>query len=188
MTQDTLYDEYNVTADGVSDRHFSFCSQGVIQAPMDHQVSPRSSFSPISNCNSQESLIISRAASIVRKHRSSVSTTSVPELIHSLASSRENMPAESPSLPSLPDSAYHRQTKSLETSQVLLGVTGSTANLNSADISPASGHDRAKSTSDLVETASLPKADGLGSLPPSRTVKHAGRKKSRTSYSLFPTN
>ncbi|ODM23534.1 hypothetical protein SI65_01123 [Aspergillus cristatus] len=183
MTQDTLYDEFN--ADAASDRHFSFCSQGVIKAPMDHQVSPRSSFSPISNCNSQESLILSRAASIVRKHRSSVSTTSVPELIPSLASSRENMPAESPSVPSLPD-AYHRQTKSLETNQALFG---STASLDSADISPGTvSHDRAKSTSDLVETA-LPKGDVVPSLPQTGTVKNAGRKKSRTSsYSLFPTS
>ncbi|OJJ89544.1 uncharacterized protein ASPGLDRAFT_41572 [Aspergillus glaucus CBS 516.65] len=181
MSQDTLYDEYN--ADAASDRHFSFCSQGVIKAPMDHQVSPRSSFSPISNCNSQESLILSRAASIARKHRSSISTTSVPELIHSLASSRETMPAESPSVPSLPE-AHHRQTKSLETSQALFG---STASLDSADISPGTvSHDRAKSTSDLIEAA---KADVVPSLPQTGTVKNAGRKKSRTSsYSLFPTS
>ncbi|KAH2169599.1 hypothetical protein KXW37_003223, partial [Aspergillus fumigatus] len=123
MTHDTLYEEY-LAADAESDRHFSFCSQGVIHA-MDHPVSPRSSFSPISKCNSQESLILSRAASIVRKHRSSVSTASVPELVHSLASSRElpsmeHLPSMEQSSHTAPSSAgrtevpcYHRQTRSL---------------------------------------------------------------------------
>ena len=180
MTQE-MYDEY-MAADGESDRHFSFYSQGGIRPPMDQSLSPRSSFSPVSK-NSQESLILSRAASIARKHRSSVSTTSVPELIHSLASGRENMPTESPSLPR-PDSSHHRQTKSLETAQVLLGATGSNASLDSADISPASVHERAQSTSDAIQT-SLPKADAP-SFPPPVPAKGAIRKKSRTSYSIFP--
>lgn len=169
---DQLFDDYNV-ADGIS-----LCSQ-VVQPHVD-QVSPRSSFSPISNCNSQESLIISRAASIVRKHRSSASTTSVPDLIHSMISTRENMPPES--MPR-PESSPHRQTKSLETQALL---TGSSASLDSAEVSPAPGvsHDRAKSASDALE-ASLSKE--LPPLPPTATATAGGgRKKSRTSYSLFP--
>ena len=165
MTQESLYDDY-----AEPDRHhLSICSQGVIQAPMDHHhsLSPRSSFSPVSNCNSQESLIISRAGSIVRKHRSSLSATSIPELVNSLASSRETMPAES--LPS-----HHRQTKSLEAGQILFGgAADNTASLDSAEILPM--HDRAKSTSDVA----------VAPPPPAG----ARRKTSRTaSYSLFPVN
>lgn len=162
VTQEPLYDDY-----AEPDRHLSFCSQGVIQAPLDHHsVSPRCSLSPVSNCNSQESLILSRAASIARKHRSSISATSIPELVNSLASSRETMPTVS-------SPSHHRQTKSLEAGQILFGsVEDSTASLDSAEVvSPM--HDRAKSTSEVV--APLP--------------ARPGRKTSRTtSYSLFPGN
>ncbi|PLB51809.1 hypothetical protein P170DRAFT_350345 [Aspergillus steynii IBT 23096] len=199
VTQDTLYEEY-LSADAESDRHFSFCSQGVIQ-PMEHPVSPRSSFSPISKCNSQESLILSRAASIVRKHRSSVSTTSVPELVHSLANSRDlsmgdqlpsgeySMPSGSPSISGLgrPDSSsHHRQTKSLAReieNQVFYRVDN--ASRESAELAPSpspSIHDRAKSTSE-VEAAPLVARAAKTELP----LKGAQRRKGRTSYSLFPS-
>jgi RNA polymerase-associated protein CTR9 len=194
LTQDTLYEEY-LAADAESDRHFSFCSQGVIQ-PMEQPVSPRSSFSPISKCNSEESLILSRAASIVRKHRSSVSTTSVPELVHSLANSRE-LPAMDQAtsgehtLPfglGLPESSsYHRQTKSLareiETQSFFRADGG--AGLISAGLALTASpsiHDRAKSTSE-VEASSLVAKTTKTDAP----VRGAHRRKGRTSYSLFPT-
>ncbi|XHG00438.1 hypothetical protein AWENTII_003889 [Aspergillus wentii] len=186
LAQDTFYDEY-LAADVESERHFSFCSQGVIPQPMNQPVSPRSSLSPISKCNSQESLILSRAASIVRKHRSSISTTSVPELVHSLASSREQMPSsESLAMTGHPDSfSHHRQTKSLEM-QVLLR-TGSSGSFDSADVAPLASpslHDRAKSTSDFE--APLPARATKADAPAPKG--HGGRKKSRTaSYSLFPS-
>lgn len=137
--QEPLYDEFSE-----QDRHLSLCSQGVIQAPID-QVSPRSSsFSPISNYNSQESLILSRAASLVRKHRSSISaTSSIPELVNSL-SSHETMPE-----------SFHRPTKSLEMGQIL-GAAGSTG-----DHPEESSHDRTKSTSDIYkELPPLPSVKG----------------------------
>ncbi|KAG2412681.1 hypothetical protein HFD88_010238 [Aspergillus terreus] len=178
MTQDTLYDEY-LAADAESDRHFSFCSQGVIR-PMEHPVSPRSSFSPISKCNSEESLILSRAASIVRKHRSSVSTASVPDLVHSLANSRE-LPlmdhvssSERLSSGSLrPDSSsHHRQAKSLARE---LEAYRLDSNATPESTGP-SVHDRAKSTSEVEAAPLVTKA----------TKASAHRRKGRTSYSLFP--
>lgn len=202
MTQDTLYEEY-LAADAESDRHFSFCAQGLIQA-MDHPVSPRSSFSPISKCNSQESLILSRAASIVRKHRSSVSTGSVPELVHSLASSRELPSMES--LPSTEQSGYtapsltgrtevpslHRQTKSLarEIERQIMSPAENNSSPGSADPARTSGpvHDRSKSTSEVEAprpTRTI-KSNTSAPLPPI-PVKSPNRRKGRTSYSLFPT-
>ena len=179
INQETLYEDY-ITTDAQSDQHFPF-HQGMMAS--DNPVSPRSSFSPISKCNSQESLMLSRAASIVRKHRSSVSTTSVPELIHSLSSSRELMPTDrltaSETL-SRPPSSHHRQTKSLEAH--LLLQAGSN-NVSTADLSLSSStHDRAKSISEVdVHPADFP----LPSIP----SKHPNRltKTRKSSYSLFPT-
>jgi hypothetical protein len=199
MTQDTLYEEY-LAADAESDRHFSFCAQGLIHA-MDQPVSPRSSFSPISKCNSQESLILSRAASIVRKHRSSVSTGSVPELVHSLASSRELPSMES--LASTEQSGYtapslagrtevpslHRQTKSLarEIERQIMTRAENNSRPGSADPARTSGpvHDRSKSTSDVGAARTI-KSNTSAPLPPI-PVKSPNRRKGRTSYSLFPT-
>lgn len=155
ITPDTLYEEY-LAGDGESDRHFPFYSQRDSQS-LDHPVSPRSSiYSPLSKCNSQESIILSRAASIARKHRSSVSTLSVPELVHSASSSREYTFQENP--------APVEQSTS-----ATLGQTPSYPNSSSA---------------------AATKADG----PPSAARKQSiasdkgfNGKKTRTSYSLFPS-
>jgi hypothetical protein len=166
-----LYEEY-IATDGESDRHFPFAGM---------PISPRSSFSPISKCNSQESLMLSRAASIARKHRSSVSTTSVPELIHSLSSSRELMPTDrltAGEALTRPASASHRQTKSLAEAHLLLqSKNGSSTSLEEMPV-----HDRAKSIS---EVDAIKFKAPLPPLPP----KNPNRKpKGRSpSYSLFPT-
>ncbi|KAJ5693372.1 PAK-box/P21-Rho-binding [Penicillium macrosclerotiorum] len=192
LNRDSLYEEY-LAADAESDRHFPL---GIITPEVNNPVSPRSSFSPISKCNSQESLMLSRAASIVRKHRSSVSTTSVPELIYSLSNSRELMPTDrlstSESLATgsttsrPPSSSLHRQTKSLAETHLLIH-SDSNGSLASADLSaaPASLHDRARSTSEVdTRPVKLDNGPSLPSVPP----KNPNRKKSRTpSYSLFPT-
>ncbi|KAL2823990.1 hypothetical protein BDW59DRAFT_89569 [Aspergillus cavernicola] len=193
MTPDALYEDY-LAADAESDRHFSFCSQGGFQT-IEHPGSPRSSFSPISKCNSQESLILSRAASIVRKHRSSVSTTSVPELVHSLASSRDfsvsdlMLPGEQPGLvrqDSSSNSSHHRQTKSLarEIETQIMSRPDGNGSTESTKLTSmgVSIHDRAKSTSD-VETAPMMSK----SIKPDLPSKSAHRRKGRTSYSLFPS-
>lgn len=193
ISPDTMYEDY-LAADGESDRHFSFCSQGGFHA-VEQPVSPRSSFSPISKYNSQESLILSRAASIVRKHRSSVSTTSVPELVHSLASSRDfstsdlMLPGEQTELvhqDSSSHSSNHRQTKSLarEIESQIMSLPESNNSTDSTKLmGGASVHDRAKSTSE-VEAAPLVNNVARPELPP----KSANRQKGRTtSYSLFPS-
>ncbi|KAB8232150.1 uncharacterized protein BDW43DRAFT_127214 [Aspergillus alliaceus] len=193
LTHDTLYEEYLAT-DAESDRHFSFYSQGVIQ-PMEQPVSPRSSFSPISKCNSEESLILSRAASIVRKHRSSVSTTSVPELVHSLANSRElsavdQVTSGEQSLSSgtgRPESSsYHRQTKSLaremETQTLFRAECGIGLESGLVSIPAPSTHDRAKSTSEVEAASPLAKATKV-EVP----TRGTHRRKGRASYSLFPS-
>ncbi|THC92628.1 hypothetical protein EYZ11_007885 [Aspergillus tanneri] len=199
VTQDTLYEEY-LSADAESDRHFSFCSQGVIQ-PMEHHVSPRSSFSPISKCNSQESLILSRAASIVRKHRSSVSTASVPELVHSLANSRElpltdqihsgeyPVPSGPPSVSGLAradSTSHHRQTMSLAREieyQVFSRADNAGHKVELAPSPSPSIHDRAKSTSDVEAAPLVSKA-----VKDEASFRGAQRRKGRTtSYSLFPS-
>ncbi|KAL2866306.1 uncharacterized protein BJX67DRAFT_356181 [Aspergillus lucknowensis] len=190
ITPDALYEDY-LAADAESDRHFSFCSQAGFQT-IEHPVSPRSSFSPISKCNSQESLILSRAASIVRKHRSSVSTTSVPELVHSLASSRDfsatdlMLPGEQPGLvrqDSMCQPSHHRQTKSLarEIETQIMSRPDGNSSTESTRIVSVSAHDRAKSTSDM-RSAPLMSKTTKPELPP----KSAHRRKGRTSYSLFP--
>ncbi|KAJ5541948.1 hypothetical protein N7535_004367 [Penicillium sp. DV-2018c] len=179
IPHEPLYEEY-LSNDSESDRHFPF-SQG-LTGP----ISPRSSFSPISKCNSQESLMLSRAASIARKHRSSVSTGSVPELIHSLSSSRELMPTDrqtaGEALTRPAPSSHHRQTKSLAEAHYLL-PSGSTTSLDGVDFPmPAAVHDRAKSTSE-VDTVPLK----FEAPPPAVPAKNPNRKKSRSpSYSLFP--
>lgn len=183
ITHETLYEDY-LAADSESDRHFPF--QGIIASAENPVSSPRSSFSPISKCNSQESLMLSRAASIVRKHRSSVSTTSVPELVHSLSNSRELMPIERTSAgeivvcpPSRPDSSsLHRPAKSLAEAHLLLQADSSPS-LEGPDTTLPASHDRAKSTFDISRTPG-----GLPMVP----AKNPNRKKTRTtSYSLFPT-
>ncbi|GKZ66294.1 hypothetical protein AnigIFM50267_011460 [Aspergillus niger] len=190
INPDSLYDEY-LTADTESDRHFAFYSQpGVIQ-PMDQSVSPRSSFSPISKCNSQESLILSRAASVVRKHRSSVSTASVPDLVHSLASSREFHPSEqrlSGELSGMgrPESSHHRQTKSLarEVESQLFRADGD-ASLEPSGYASTVGpsiHDRAKSTTEVEAGPLIARA-----IKNDAASRAAPRRKGRASYSLFPT-
>ncbi|KAJ5095115.1 hypothetical protein N7532_007406 [Penicillium argentinense] len=187
INQETLYEEY-LSTDAESDRHFPFVAQGM----ENHPVSPRSSFSPISKCNSQESLMLSRAASIVRKHRSSISTTSVPELIHSLSNSRELMPTDrltaaealaAGSISRPPSSSHHRQTKSLAESHLMLQAGASSTSLPNVDVtSPSPIHDRAKSTSEVD-----PRHKTEPPLPPLPPM-NPNRKKSRNpSYSLFPT-
>ncbi|GLI76733.1 hypothetical protein PoHVEF18_005010 [Penicillium ochrochloron] len=186
LNQDILYEDYlDADADASSDRHFPFAPAGSsIQ-----NASPRSSFSPISKCNSQESLMLSRAASIVRKHRSSVSTTSVPELVHSLSSSRELMPTDRLSAAEIlarpASSSLHRQTKSLAEAHLLMHADSS-ASLASAETASPALHDRSKSISEIEseDVVAMAVTPPLPAVP----MKNPNRKKSRTtSYSLFPT-
>lgn len=167
-----LYEDY-MTTDGESDRHFAF--PGI-------SISPRNSFSPISKCNSQESLMLSRAASIARKHRSSVSTASVPELIHSLSSSRELVPTDrltAGEALARPTSVSQCRTKSLVEAPEL-PQSGSNSHLEEMPV-----HDCVRPPSDLKTRMEAP----LPPLPlPALPAKNPNRKtKNRSpSYSLFP--
>jgi hypothetical protein len=121
----------------------------------------------------------------VRKHRSSVSTTnSVPELVHSLSSSRELMPTDrmtaAEALTRPASSSHHRQTKSLAEAHFL--QSGSSTSLESPDLT-VSVHDRAKSISEVESQPTKFEAP----LPPV-PVRNPNRRKVRSpSYSLFPT-
>lgn len=180
----------------------------VIYAQADDQTtSNRSSCSPLSKCNSQESIILSRAASIVRKHRSSTSTNSVPDLIHSPNGSRETVSRDTtspmieqqvmPVLPRSPVSPAYTSSTSLARNTIY-PATSSTADLRRYERPPMSAgafHDRAKSES-VLDTFDMGMGIGMcyrahGAPTPrkrsstfSRGVNH---RKTRTSYSLFPT-
>lgn len=204
MAQDAMYEEF-LAAGEDSDRHFAFYPQSRSQS-VDIPVSPRSSCSPISKYNSQESIILSRAASIVRKHRSSTSTASVPELVPSANSSRENTIRESTGsveqLGPTPDpvrqgpSSYHRQTRSLAPelgSSSNLRATRSSGSINVVDVpSPIASpvHDRTKSVSAVEHEMAHRTQKGEG--PPfavrMQSAPLAQRRKSRASYSLFPAS
>lgn len=193
LTSETLYGQ-NLAADNESKGHFPLGTHAVIR-PADLPVSPQSNLSQLSRYNSEESLILSRAASIVRKHRSSVSTNSVPELVHSSTSSREGTVAESsahetsvsPRSPSIPvpvrpgsSSRHHRQTKSLAPE----------IERHARSMAPRT-HDRARSASEgatQIRSRAI-KTDGsqLPTVKQSSASKGAGRKKGRVSYSLFPS-
>ncbi|CRG88560.1 hypothetical protein PISL3812_05591 [Talaromyces islandicus] len=179
---------------------------------VDAPVSPRSSYSPISKCNSQESVMLSRAASIVRKHRSSTSTTSVPDLVPSANSSHENTARESIGStkstehgtsapgpePPRPAFSYHRQVKSLAPEINLFSNIAAARGNGSIDVivdmpyplaSPvAPAHDRTKSASAAEHHKNM-KMHQRPEGPPaaSRPLSLAQKRKSRAGYSLFPT-
>jgi hypothetical protein len=205
MDRDAMYEEF-LAGDDDADRRFAFYQQRRSQSSGDLPVSPRSSYSPISKYNSQESVILSRAASIVRKHRSSTSTASVPELVPSANSSRENTirgsmgSVEQGTFVLIPDSirqglpSYHRQTKSLVPdlgSSSCLRATRSSGSIDVIDV-PSSlaspSHDRTKSVSALeFETSRrIQRAEGLPFAARMQSASLAQRRKSRASYSLFP--
>ncbi|WEW56490.1 hypothetical protein PRK78_001935 [Emydomyces testavorans] len=166
--------------------------------PDGQTTSARSSCAPLSKCNSQESMILSRAASIARKHRSSTSTNNVPDLIHSPSSSRETVNRDSASpmieqvisfAPRSPVSTIHTRSGSLGQDAVR-SPTSSFSDLQLIEkrAGPATpSHDRAKSESvlDTFDTSvSLKRSCARKrSSTYSRGINH---RKARTSYSLFP--
>ncbi|OKL61939.1 hypothetical protein UA08_02647 [Talaromyces atroroseus] len=199
---DTAYENFLAVGED-PDGQFQFFTQTT--HPIDVTTSPRSSGSAISKCNSQESVILSRAASIVRKHRSSTSTTSVPELINSSNSSRENTIRESvdslehPAFSPLPDTArpgfsVHRPVKSLGSDLSTLSklrTTGSNGSIHVVDLPyhlASATHDRTKSTSAIDHDETHKLQQSTQGLPfAARQSLAAQRRKSRAGYSLFPT-
>ncbi|OJD15556.1 hypothetical protein AJ78_04213 [Emergomyces pasteurianus Ep9510] len=199
-----------IPSDPKLDEHYPLYSQVQVDESFD---SARSSCSPISKCNSQESIILSRAASVARKHRSSLSTTSVPELVHSSNCShsavdrdsmssageqqlpKQSLPTTSPA-PRPPPIAIHQRSKSLArelTHRPMPIVSPNSVDGYISDITPIpmmTYHDRAKSVSalDLRQPTSPVKAKTPETRKRSATITRgpSGRK-ARKSYSLFPT-
>lgn len=197
IQDETAYESFLAVGDDPDDQ-FQYYTQ--TSHPVDVTPSPRSSYSQISKYNSQESVILSRAASIVRKHRSSTSTTSVPELTNSANSSRENTIRESieslehPSLveTTRPGFSIHRPVKSLGSELSALAKlrsAGSNGSIQVVDLPlPSPTHDRTKSASalDLLDEQTLQQsAQGLPFAV--RQSLAAQKRKSRAGYSLFPT-
>ncbi|KAK2803339.1 hypothetical protein FQN50_006998 [Emmonsiellopsis sp. PD_5] len=198
MSSDNAYGGLIPTEHGY-EGHFPFYPQ------VDEQFdSSRDSCSPISKCNSQESIILSRAASIARKHRSSLSFTSVPELVHSSSCSHEAVDRDSmssagdrskqnfPACTSRPPSTTtHQRSKSLARElQRPVPIICSNFPDEHSDVSPLAMtplHDRAKSVSALDMHESM-KAKAPETRKRSATITRgpSGRK-GRKSYSLFPT-
>lgn len=177
---------------------------GRSRAPSTNHIPPRQdNTSPMSNCNSEESLILSRAASIVRRHRSSISANSVPDLVHSsTTSSREDTRSDSPAgdacIPPTSSAVPEEEDRPASaarqhrTSGQVPESKDSKPQVESHDDDPkpaaAPARGRAKSVSEgVVRSASrtaitdkpLPSAPKP---PPGR-----GRKKGRVSYSVFPS-
>ncbi|EER27432.1 hypothetical protein CPC735_027680 [Coccidioides posadasii C735 delta SOWgp] len=169
--------------------------------PDDQATSVRSSCSPLSKCNSQESMILSRAASIARKHRSSTSTNSVPDLVHSPGGSRDAASRESTSplveqaksfvsrSPALTLHARPNNTLSLE-ANTATSPSESTPVAEKPSVPAAPFHDRAKSES-ILDTfdmgASIKNAGAAARKRSSTFTRGINHRKTRTSYSLFPS-
>lgn len=216
MLREAMYEEL-LSGGDQNDHHFPFYAPAQETEPS-QSVSPRSSRSPISKCNSQESIMLSRAASVVRKHRSSNSTCSLPELVHSVHCSRENMDheikhrsAEPLSTPNFSGpTPPHRRTKSLAKEMAHQSVLKKTTSGDDNKITEAeapvaptvvatpalAARDRAKSVSDVsVKRASSPMLNATGPAFATRMRSASaargsghGSRRSRASYSLFPSS
>lgn len=203
VDNETAYESFLAVGDD-PDRQFQYYTQTSTH-PVDVTASPRSSYSQISKYNSQESVMLSRAASIVRKHRSSTSTTSVPELTNSANSSRENTIRESieslehPPLGAMseatrPGFSIHRPVKSLGSELSALAKlrsAGSNGSIHVVDLpypSPSPTHDRTKSTSalDHQDEHQVMQQSAQGLPFALRQSLAAQKRKSRAGYSLFP--
>lgn len=211
MTQEAIYEEM-ISGNEENRHHITFYPLSEDQI-LESTSSPRSGGSPISKCNSQESMILSRAGSIARKHRSSISTTSIPELVHSMHSSCETMDRDATindeqSTFMLPDSSPPPSRHNSSTHQRNKSVAREATQASSHKDNPRDGHvdkelpvpaitlthDRAKSASAFEAHVSAVALKAAGPPPTSRarastmTRTTPTNRKARTSYSLFPTS
>jgi hypothetical protein len=190
MTQEAMYEEL-LAGTEQNDPRFPFYSpHDTVQS---HSVSPRSSGSLISKCNSQESVILSRAASVVRKHRSSNSSTSLPELVHSI----HNVPSQE-DVQTTPTDRDQQSTpiqlghkRSISSTQPLKKIDDDE---EKSDQETKTTRDRSKSVSDVAAKRMSPSK--ISSPAPAISKRNTSGRKSvpkinnRTSsrgyYSLFP--
>ena len=169
--------------------------------------SPRSSGSPLSKCNSMESMALSQRASIIRKHRTTGSIDSLPELSYSrygqeqfdivneqlvdhmaILSTGNTVPEQSATM-------QHRQQRSSSLAkdvarQSILKKT-STTSIQDPEGSPTSAsttnvpRDRANSDAGQLLKANPSSFSGRGRSA-SVATNMSGKKSGRSSYSLFP--
>lgn len=160
--------------------------------------SRRSSNLPLSKCNSQESMLPSRAPSIRQKHRSSNSCASLPDLVHSLTDSRETINADpldltDPNAVPLYRSLSHKRTRSLASSALkkvasensFVQIDGSQLLGVLEEVSPTSEDPAIQSSFDLPEAAGPTFATRMRSA--SNALRGAGRTPKAT-YSLYPSS
>ena len=197
MYQELLGDNTN------SDRHYSFYNRP--------EVGPESrTDSALSKCNSQESMIISRAASAQQNHRSTNSSGSLPELVHSKKSRErfdivaDELAAHIASLATTDTAAdthrsispiYKRRTslaKEVAHQSMLKKATGNPAPEDVEVPAPLSQSTRRRDRScsdEPVKATPAPSNYTAKRLRSSSTATAASsRRSSRVSYTLFPTS
>lgn len=203
LSHEAMYEKLLSSAD--EPEHFPFYAHATPD-------SPRSSRSPISKCNSQESMMLSRAASVAHKHGSSNSSGSLPDLVHSGTASRDSIQQDSTdptqgsswSDMSAPTTA-HRRSKSLMKDvghQSILKLAAGVAGIEDVEAMPSSSHpaaltdaDRSRSASDfgtLKQAPASPSRQDSPTVATFATRLRSGsgprsRRSSRASYSLFPS-
>lgn len=120
-----IYDELVPTSD---DKIFHMYSQVDRSLPA-LSMSSHGSRSSMSKYNSQESMMLSRAASIVRTHRSSNSAGSLPELVHSMTSLKDAAEGHDPrgSIIMLPRSTSASKLSLMRTPSLTSGTNSVTA-------------------------------------------------------------
>lgn len=202
MLEEAMYHE--LLGDGTSsDRHYPFYN-GAEDVPISR------TDSALSKCNSQESMLISRAASVQQNHRSTNSSGSLPELVHSKRS-RERFDivadelAEQIASLNTTDTAVdtHRSISPVYKRRISLAkevahqsmLKKATGNVGVEDVEvPAplahSTRRRDRSCSDeVVKPTPTPSHYSAKRLRSSSTATAASsRRSSRVSYTLFPTS
>jgi hypothetical protein len=190
MLHEVMYEEL-LAGTEQNDPRFPFYSHPD-EAAQIQSVSPRSSGSPISKCNSQESIILSRTASVVRKHRSSNSTTSLPELIHSIPSIASHEDVKSAAEPqTLVSQATHKRSTSLAKDVARHYLTKINDD-EKIDAAPKNSRDRSRSNSDVAAkrlSPSITTAPARSNTSTQNSVPRiSNRTSSRGNYSLFPSS
>lgn len=194
VDEETMYEAMLSSHDSVNDYTFisSHHNRG---SPAE---SRRSSRTPLSKCDSQESMFPSRAASIQQKHRSSNSCASLPDLVHSMTSSRETINAgpvdlTDPNAVPLYRSLSHKRTQSLATSTLKkVASEHSFAQVDAPpplgvleEVSPISEESTLRSSFDMSRGAGPTFATRMRSA--SSAIRGAGRA-SKATYSLYPSS
>ena len=167
--------------------------------------SPRSSRSPISKSNSQESFWHSQAGAVASRHRNTGSIGSLPDLVHSVSNDRsdsvnEQLGDHSSSLSAsdaLANTTQHQRRPSLAKDVALKSILSKKTTCDAGEVPDMpppmymAYRDRANSdTTPFVGSAAIPPPPQphvtTRMRSPSSTSSLLSRKSNRASYSLFP--